>query len=504
MILSILKNQKGVALISVYLASVFITTISGAAYGKSFWEMRQVEREIARLQSYAAAEAGIQNAMAVRIGAQAFTGFINVNDLDVPTFQNYDGSVTVGNYSVTMTNPNNADWVIITSTATANGETKTLEGRVFLDSNLSKYLVYATPTTFYSGTNAQYGEPDYTDTYGDGDPDYPELVPANEDDRMMMYFKNNWQTSGSNVQVYGDVHAENQITGNNTSQVHGDTYVGNFWTNGSGVQNSGVSGGLTVGDGFDDDSDRNGDSVIDSDDFPDYHDLTAEGADDSHKTEELDAIDLSFYATNNSVADFAGANSQTRYLQLESYSNNGSDATRVIEYTDSNYDNVNATYDLDSTAIVYVKGDMFVKGEVGGRVSFVSSDDIFFHDSVSYSDNAKKADVNHSTAFMATDKLYYLAPSIEVSGILVAQKSGSGSVGMNASYDQDLNYNPNSKTFLRTYGNRIFNNGATSNMGTYDDRAYVYDKNLKYFRPPGIPVFPDLRVVREADNPATA
>ena len=45
MILSILRNQKGIALITVYMASLFIETLAGAAFSKSLFEKRQVDLE---------------------------------------------------------------------------------------------------------------------------------------------------------------------------------------------------------------------------------------------------------------------------------------------------------------------------------------------------------------------------------------------------------------------------------------------------------------------------
>ena len=187
---SILKNEKGLAMVSVYVAAVILATISGAVYGKSYSEMHQVEREVARIRTFSAAEAGIQSAMA-QIGTNAYTGFITTTPILITNFQATDGSA-VGSFSVSFTYPNQADWVTVQTTATVDGDTRYLEGRVFLDSNLSKFLVYADTASFNSGTNAQYGEPDMTDAYGDGTPDYPEFVPANESDRASLYFSGDW------------------------------------------------------------------------------------------------------------------------------------------------------------------------------------------------------------------------------------------------------------------------------------------------------------------------
>ncbi len=489
---NVLKNEKGMALLSVYMVSALMTIICIAAYEKAYYEMRQVEREVNRLKSFSAAEAGIQNAMA-QIGSNAYTGFINTAALSVANFQATDGTA-VGNYSVAISYPDQADWVTLTATATVSGETRKLEARVFLDSNLSKYLVYANTSNFSSGTDAQYGEPDMTDAYGDGTPDYPQYVPSNEDDRAALYFTGTWTISGSNVQLYGDAHAQTSIAGNSTSSVHGDTYVGNFTKNGSGsVTNSGVTGSLVVGDGFEDDNDRNNDSSITNADYPDYHDLTAQGGGDDHKTETLTAISHTFYAANNNISSYAGSTARDRYLKFESY-NNGTQ-TLVREYTSASFTTQSTTYTLPASAIVYVKGDIYMKGEVGGRVSVVSSDDIYIDGNVTYSSGQMDADSTHSLALMAKDKLFFRANTLSVSGILYAENSGNNSVAMDADYNTSGQSSPSTKSSLILSGNRVMN--GSTNLGNYPDRVYGYDSNLKYYRPPGIPVAPDLRTVRD-------
>ncbi len=499
---SILKNQKGIAMVSVVMASFVVTAIAGAAYAKSFFEMRQVDREITRLQAYAAAEAGIQRAMA-QIGVQAYTGFINwQTDIDVPTFTDVYNQC-VGGYSndcsfyASFDYPNEADWVTIYSTATVNGETRDLEARVFLESNFSKYLVFAQTTTFSSGNNAQYGEPDYTDTYGDGTPDYPQLVPQNEDDRAALYFTGTWDLTGSDIHLYGDANAQTKIIGDGSSQVHGDTYAGNFQLSSTGVvTNDGIDGNLVVGDGFDDDIDRNGDLTVNASDYPDRHDLTASGDGDSHPQETLVQINHSFYAAHNQIPSYVGSTAKNRYLKFVSIDNGN--ATRVEEYSNAAYSTKLTQYDLPSRSIVYVKGDIYCKGEVGGRVTFVSSDDIYFDGNLTYANSQTHADPDHSTAFFAKNKLYFRELDQTVSGILYAENSTGasaafdGSCGVSGScpYTQS-----GSKIRLRLFGNRIIKGG--SNLSIFDDRVYAYDKNLKYFRPPGIPVVPDLKTVRE-------
>lgn len=485
-----LRNQRGMALVSVYLATAMIATITAAAYTKSFSEMKAVEREMTRLRTFAAAEAGIQNAMA-QIGVNAYTGFINTTAISVPNFQSTSGT-SVGSYSVTMSYPNQADWVTVTSAATVDGETRTLEARIFLDSNLSKYLVYANASDFGSGTNAQYGEPDTTDVLGDGNPDYPELVPSSEADRASLYFTGSWTISGSNVQLYGDANAVTQINGNNSSEIHGDAYTGSFNLSGNSVTSTGVSG-MTVGDGFDDDLDRTGNGTVTTADAPDYHDLTTNGGGDSHKTETLVALDTNFYKNNNSIPAFGGTTAANRFLKFVSSADGLS--TQVQSYTSSTFGTLSSTYTLPSSAIVYINGNATVKGEIGGRVSVVSSGDINFDGNLTYSNGQTTADQNHSVAFIAKDQLLFRANTLSVSGILKADNSSNASVSFDGDYNTAGAYSPGTKVSLTLNGNRIIK--GSTNLSVYPDRTYAYDKNLKYFRPPGIPVVPALRTVRE-------
>lgn len=485
---SLLRNEKGVALISVYVASLFIIGVSVAAFGKAFYEMKQVDREVARIRSFAAAEAGLQSALA-QIGSNAYTGFINTNTISNASFQSTAGA-SVGSYSVTMTYPNQADWVIISASGTVDGDTKTIEGRVFLDSNLSKYLVYANTSDFSSGDDAQYGEPDTT-----GSPAYPELVSSVSDDRAALYFTGDWTISGTNVQLYGDANAQGGITGNASSEVHGDVYTGDFTQNSGGsVTNDGVSGALMVGDGFSDDTDRDSSGSVTSSDSPDYHDLNSTGGGDSHKTETLTAISSTFYAANNNTSQYVGASSTNRYLKFVS-SADGT-YTQIYEYSSATFATQTATYTLPTSAIVYVKGNVYAKGEIGGRVSVVSSASIYLDGNMTYSSGQTTADSTHSVAFMAKDKIYFRANTMTVSGILYGENSSNSSAVFDAGYNTSGASDSAGKVSLHLSGNRIMN--GSTNLSYYDDRVYGYDKNLKYFRPPGIPVVPSLRVVREA------
>ena len=505
MALTSLKDQRGMVLITVYIAFVMISSLSLVAFSKAFWEMRHMEREIARIKSFAAAEAGIQRALA-QIGSNGYTGFINTNPINIPSFQDVLGRI-VGNVSVTIVNPNQADWATVVSTATVYGntpvdaagcvngnnannffdvcDTRRLEGRVFLDSNLSKYLVYANTANFSSGLNAQYGVADYS-----GTPSNPRGVSSNPDDRASMYYTGNWNAD-SGVKVFGDVNAQGSINGDNSSTVNGDVYTGAFTTNPNGtVKNSGVIGGVVVGDEFADDIDRNGNGTVDAADYPDYHSLNSQGGGDSHQTETLASIDNTFYKNNNNVSTFGGSTAKDRYLKMTSISDsNGNPATRVTDYTTSAYSKVQGTYDLPANAIVYVNGNAYVKqADIGGRVSVISSKNIYFDGNVTYSAGQQLADETHSAAFMAQQKIFMTAKDLSISGILYAQNLQNDSVAFDAS--------SGGSGSLNLYGNRIINGGT--NLGNYySTRVYGYDKTLKYFRPPGLPVIPSLKTVRE-------
>jgi len=482
MIRQMLSNEKGIALITVYCATAFITALSAGAYGRAFWEARHVDMEVNRIRSYAAAEAGLQSAM-TQISQNAFTGFINTAAISRPNFSSAQGTA-VGSFNVNILYPDQADWVVVTTTATVNNEIRNLEARIFLDSNLSKYLVYANTSNFSSGDNAQYG------THNGSD---PEGTAANADDRTMMYFTGDWTASGSNVQMYGDVLAQGNITGSNSSGIHGDSYVQAFTqTNAGTVTNSGVTGGLQIGDGFGDDTDRNNDGVINQNDYADRHDLTADGEDDSRAIETITPMNLTFYANNNNTPALSSTTS-SKYLKFEPVA--GGSNTRVIQYSSSNYSTVVATYNLPQNAIVYVKGDAYVKGEIKGRVSIAASDDIMLTGNLTYANGQTQANAYQSAALLAKDILYFQANDLTNSGILYAENSSNAASAYDATYNTAGQSDPNAKSRLRLNGNRIIKGGT--NLSYYQDRVYGYDPNLKYYRPPGIPVLPDLRTVRE-------
>jgi hypothetical protein len=511
---SLLKNQQGFALISVYLASMVILIVSMAAFSSVLTESRNVERERTRARAYAAAEAGLQTALA-QIGqtATAYTGFINTAAIPTTDFQSVAGDA-VGSFSVNVSYPNQADWVILTTTATVEGETRQLEGRVFLQSNLSKYLMYANTSTIGLGTNLVLGASDGVS---------PQGVPANANDRAELYYTNDLDFSGSNIHIYGDTHAENFISGSNSNTIHGDTYVGRFQMDALGrVTDDGINGTLTVGDGFNDDIDRDGNGVINANDYADRHDLlpaaeqsTSFNA-DARREEVIDQVNLNFYQANNaSVAASRGYGTTTaeRYFAFEPAG--GGTQTNVVVFGSlarfnaynpfgSGAANTAARayktdeFTLPSSAVLYNNGKAHVKGTIAGRVSVVASDDILFDGNVKYGGNSSYCSPQNSAAFLARDMVYFRPESLEVSGIIYADKSSSSSLAIDSDYNINGQSRPQDKYngHFRHFGNLIIDGmGNTSNYAL--DRAYVYDPNLKYYRPPGLPVRPELRTVRE-------
>ncbi|MCM8776288.1 MAG: hypothetical protein NC930_08090, partial [Candidatus Omnitrophica bacterium] len=217
-----------------------------------------------------------------------------------------------------------------------------------------------------------------------------------------------------------------------------------------------------------------------------------DGEGDAHATETLIPIDHNFYSAHNNTPSYSGTSAKDRYLEF--VATNGGTQTQVKEYTNATFTTLVTTQTLPTSAIVYVKGRIYCKGEIGGRVSVVSSDDIVFDGNISYASGQTHADAGHSTAFLAKDKLFFRPDSVSASGILYAENSSRSSAAFDAGYN--LNWqSDSSKTQLRLYGNRVMN--GSTNMSIYSDRVYGYDKNLKYFRPPGLPVRPAVKTVRE-------
>lgn len=507
---------------TVYLGALILLTLSGATFLRAFVEARLMDREVTRLGSYYAAEAGLQTAMAqIDDNDNAHTGYIEDDDIDSTALQSAGGA-SVGTFNVVIEYLNQADWVSAYSTATVNGHTVRLEARIFLQSNLSKYMMYSTAIDHGLAGNLQIGFANTEDGHS------PTGVPANEIDRNLLYYTGNLNFNGSTINIYGDPHVEGVINMNSGSSrfVYGDAYITSFSLDAQGhVDNDGINGTLPVNDGFDDDVDRSGNGIVDSADAPDIHDLygtNEQGADDAQKKESITALNMTFYQTNNAVPEFAGQTAQNRYLKFEV---NGS-TTRIVEYQNASYTTPTGnTYDLptsDATgvasAIVYINGRAFIKGEIQGRVTVVSSDDILFTGNTKYANNQNYVDTTHSVAFLARDEVLFLPPNLDVSGIVYAERTDPNSQppttagvaitagrrldtsGSGAWVTDEPDSNPNTKSggIFHHYGNIIMLNKSSIATSAYGTRVFDYDPKMKYYRPPGIPVKPELRITREA------
>jgi hypothetical protein len=536
-----LKNEKGFALITVYLTSALILTLSGANYLRVFTQARAVERDIATMSAYYAAEGALQVALEQIWTANAFIGDLSAVNIPDNEIENRIEGL-IGNQVDIQTDPldytGEADWVIIRTQATidsngsgaidADDRRVKLEGRAFLNSDFSKYMMYTTVSNIGLGANLTLG-------------DYPGgVVPANLFDRMQIYYKNGVNFSGSNINIYGDLHSETQILGNsNSATLRGDVYAKNFQTNPTtgAVTSTGITSGssLQISDGIGcksfpcapavgapDDVDRNGDGSITLADAPDIHQLInpkdpnapqtlPPGA---KKTDPLPIIDYSFYQNSerNSIPSFNGTSAQTRFLKLEAVeSTPGNKVTKVVEYTNGNFTTPKdppSEYVLKTNAVVYVNGDVYTKGEVAGRVSVVSSGHMHFAGHVKYAGNQNLSSKNHSAAFLSKEQIRFLPKDLEVSGILYANNKANNSVGMEARYKLNSstglaeNDGGASKSggHFRLYGNNITHNGTITTSVYGPDRAFLYDLNLKYYRPQGIPITnPELRMVREIE-----
>ena len=496
-----LKNEKGFALITIIFASIIMIIISGSVHIRAIMEGAQIEREITRISAQYAAEAGLQRAMK-QIGSNAYTGYINENDIAF-TLQNTN-SIDIGTLNVDISYPSQADWVVVQSESTVNGKKTKLEGRVFLQSNLSKYMMYSPAVTHGYGPNLVIG---FADTSASAS---AVGVPANELDRNLMYYTGNLSFNGANINVHGDIHVQGAVDGNNyTSAVYGDAYIGTFATNAQGaVTNDGLSenNNLTLNDGFSDDLDRDGNGVINSADAKDIHGLVDPAlyiGGDSRPEETLTPINTAFYQANNNVPTYYGATAQNRYLKFEPAANGTS--TRIVEYTNGNFTTATGTtYTLPNNAIVCVKGSAYIKGEIKGRVSVVATNDIMFAGNVKYAGGQNYGNENQNAAFLAQDKIFFLPSNLEVSGILYAEKSATGTNAISAAYKLasngvDLIDDSGAKTngHFAHYGNIIMEDGTISTAQYVNDRAFYYDPQMKYYRPPGLPVVPSLRMMRE-------
>lgn len=491
--LQFLKNEKGAALISTYLIGALALTFSLAAYQSAVSQAKNFERDVSRVRSYEAAEAGIQAGMQ-QIGVNSYTGSINSGSIASTTLSSTYGTSS-GSYSVAITYNNN-DWVIITSTGTSGGMTTVLEGTVFLESTLSKYSVFITEATT-GGANLTLGVSDGVNPRG---------VPENPIKRAKYYYADGYTFGGTNINIYGDFNVEGTLTGysSGTTQIYGDAYVGAYTeTTGGAVTSTGIanSNRVNVSDGFStDDEDRDGNGTITSADAPDIHDLNATGLNDANKTETLPTVNTTWYAANNNVTAFNTAGN--RYVI---FADNGTGANTVVKVVSAKQftsylsggtftGSPSATYSLPNKAVVYNNGSLYVAGSITGRVSVVASNDIYFDGSVSYYGSQRYASSSHAAAFIAQDQIFLRGDSLNLSGILYAKNSSGASCAIEAGYNTS-GASDTSKTYLRFYGNTLMD--GSLNTSVYNDRAWIWDSNLMKYRPPGIPVEPELRVVRE-------
>lgn len=493
------QNQKGIALISTYIVGLIALTYSIAAYSSALYQAKQLERDVNKVKSYAAAEAGIQKSLQ-QIASGAYTGTIDASAIATTVYQSTAG-VDAGSYAVTITY-NDADWVIVTATGISGTSTTVLEGSVFLESTLSKYSVYITTNTT-GGSNL---------TLGAGDGVNPRGVPENYIKRAKYYYEGDYTFGGSNINIYGDFNIQGGINGHSsyTTQIYGDAYVGDYTENAAGaVTNSGItnSNKVNVNDGFSDDEDRNGSGSVTSTDAPDVHDLNSTGAGDANKIETLPTVNTSWYSSHNNVTAFNS--SGDRFLIFTD--NGAGTATVVKNVSSSQYKSYvttgsfsgspTGTYTLPNKAVVYNNGSLYVTGNITGRVAVVASNDIYMDGGgVSYYGGANYCNVSHSAAFIANDQIFLRGDSMNLSGILYASNSGNHSLGIEAGYaPSSSNYansvSDSSKSYLRFYGNTIME--GTTNTSVYSNRAWIWDSNLSKYRPPGIPVVPELRMVRE-------
>jgi hypothetical protein len=457
-----IKNNKGVMFVtSTFLIAVLAGT-SVLFLNRSINEIRAVEREVDRFRAYCAAEAGFQGALS-QIGTQSYTGFVNTAEY---TDALIHSGVTYATCTATTT-ADTTDFIIIQSTGTASYSSRTIQARVFLDSNLSKYLVYADTTSFGSGANAQYGEALLDENTGlpQVDGTGRSRVAGDDYDRAMMYFTGDWNITGSNVEMYGNVYVNDDLNvySGSDGDIHGDTFVGKSY-----IQ----SGTLTVNDTWDDGADK--------------RTMT------SDMTDVLNSLNLSFYSSHNSIPTF-GATAQNRYIKFVE----SADGTHTVvqEYNDRKYSSMVNSYNLPATAIIYVNGDAYIKGTIKGRISIVASDDIFIQGNLEYANGLAHANASDAAAYIAKDKIFFAANSADVAGIFYASKSYSSDPAFDATYDTNGYSNPGAKVDLKVRGNRVIN--GTTNLSYYDNRQYIYDPYLKKFRPPGLPVTSVVSFVRE-------
>ncbi len=420
-------NSKGTAMIAALLF-VLISAIATSSYLVLVTnEGRMTEGLNNATRAFYLAEAGIEQAI-----YQLSQNPYNINTTDIsqtPIAVGQEGTYQVSMVlNVIIGSPNTVN---ITSTGTFRGQTRRILTVVSLESILGRYLVVADRSTWASGTGAQYGTPDWQ---------YPQGVPFTHRDRMAMYLFGNYDAQ-SNVNIYGDILVEGNFYTRSNTYLHGDAYLGgNFDNDGT------INDGYTIADG-----DRPSDlQVLSEDQKITYPDL-----------------DMTYYSTNSDLS-LAG----TKYLKFEE----SGDHTRVKEYTNSSYTSLVATYELPAEAILYVNGDVHVKGTIKGHITTVASDDIFFQGDMNYANGTGYANASDSAAYLAYDDLFFYKQNLEVSGIFYSEQGN-----FTARYGE-------SKNRLRIYGNRIM--ASQSSMSYYPDRQYISDPLLMDYPPPGLPVMP--------------
>ena len=425
---------KGVALL-ITLVFVVILGIGAVAIARLHsTEISLVRRQNNSTRAFYLAEAGIEMAIA-QIKADSY----NINISPIGTTYLGDGSYSVNFNQI-------GDIITITSTGTITNINifRIVEQKVELGSVLAKYVVLVKMNGWTSGDNAIYGRPD------PDHPEYPEGVSLDPEDRMKMYIMGDHYEARSNVHIYGDLFVEGDFYSEDSTYVHGDTYLGVKDDGSQGV----FDGDGTITDGY---SLAGGDL----DDDNDLHPMRPD------QYEVYPEIDTSYYSTHSDVP--LSGNEYIEFVE-------DGDHTRVDVYEDASYSEVVDSYALPAAqGVVYTNGDIHVKGTVKGRVTVVASDDIFFEGDIIYANGTHYANQSDSTAFLAYDDMYFQPDSVEVSGMLYVQE---GSMSENADNPQRL----------RIYGNRIM--ASQSSFSGYSDREYIYDPNIRKYPTPKLPVVP--------------
>ncbi len=456
------RNEKGFMLIATSFLIVVLTAFSAMTLFRSINEAKAVEREVDRLKTYCAAEAGLQGAFS-EIAGTSYIGYINTSDYG-PTDLYMNGEKVSDCHATKMLVSDNC--VIVQSTGNGIYSTRSYEARIYLESLLSKYFLFTDSEDFATGQWAQYGTPLKDPVTGEDAVDANGRVRVAEDDydRALMYFKGNWTIQGENVSLYGNAYAEGSldINSNKSLDAHGDTYVAGEYIE---------TGDLIVDDTWDDGEDK--------------HPLT-----EDEREGELPTLDFTFYQNHNAIPSF-GTAANARYIE---FIVTAEGQNVVNEYNNSNYSNLIASYNIPDTCIIYVNGDAYVKGTINGRVCLVASDDVHIQGSLEYQDTGF-ADQGHSAAWLAWDKIYYNNPEMTICGIFYAHGISKSNPHHDAAYTTEGTYDPESKQYINVVGNRIMK--GNTNLGHYAHRLYTWDPYLRKYPPPGLPVTAMVASVRE-------